>query len=130
MRPLRYSLLWLSLGWLAVIAVVTLSLITLPTQLIVEFRYADKFQHIIAYGVLMGWFVQIFHSRWALTIHALVLLIMGVALEYLQAHTGRMFDYYDMVANLIGVGTGLLLLLTPWRSLLLKIEQRFLSREA
>ncbi len=126
MRPLRYSILWLTFGWFAVAAVIVLSLIALPGPLQLAFPYADKLQHFMAYALLMGWFVQLFQNRWMLLAHALFLVGAGVALEYAQQHTGRFFDYADMLANGIGVLCGLLLLLTPWHSLLLRWERRFL----
>ncbi len=128
MRPLRYYKLWLLVGWLAVLAVVYLSLTSQPLVEI-PVRFGDKWGHLLAYGILMGWFVQLYQSRGMLVLHALLLILLGVALEFLQGYSGRYFEYADMVANSCGVMAGLLLLLTPWHSLLLRWERRFLSPE-
>jgi VanZ family protein len=121
-RPLRYFWLWLAFGWLTVAAVIALSLTAHPVE--VPLRYGDKFGHLLAYGALMGWFVQLYQSRRMLLLHALSFVAMGVALEYLQRYSGRYFEYADMVANASGVLLGLLLLGTPWQSLLLRWERK------
>ncbi|MCW8918813.1 MAG: VanZ family protein [Gammaproteobacteria bacterium] len=122
MRPLRYFHLWLVLGWLAVATVVLLSLISQPPE--VPLRYGDKWGHLLAYGVLMGWFVQLYQRRGMLLLHALFFVVLGVALEFLQGYTGRYFEYADMAANTGGVALGLALAFTPWQSLLLRWESR------
>lgn len=123
MRPLRFFWLWLALGWLTVAAVVALSLTSHPVT--VPLRYGDKFGHVLAYGVLMGWFVQLYQSRRMLLWHGLSFVAMGVGLEYLQRYSGRYFEYADMAANASGVLLGLLLLCTPWAGLLLRWERKF-----
>lgn len=122
MRPLRYFRLWLVLGWLAVAAVVVLSLISQPPE--VPLRNGDKWGHLLAYGVLMGWFVQLYQRRATQLWHALFLVVLGVTLEFLQGYTGRFFEYADMVANTSGVALGLALAFTPWQALLLRWESR------
>jgi ABC-type Mn2+/Zn2+ transport system permease subunit len=123
MRPLRYFWLWLAGGWLAVLLTIYLSLISKP---LVEltFDYGDKLGHFLVYGVLMGWFVQLYQSRPLLIAHALFLIALGVGLEFLQQYSGRYFDIADMVANSGGVGLALLLLFTPGQALLLRLERR------
>jgi VanZ family protein len=123
-RPLRYFILWRALGWLAVVVVIYLSLTSHPIT--VPLRYGDKFGHLLAYGVLMSWFVQLYQRRGMLLLHALLFIVTGVVMEFLQGYTGRYFEYADMVANTAGVVLGLSLSLTPWQSLLLQGERRFL----
>ena len=126
-RPLRYFRWWLALGWIIVIAVIVLSLLSNP-PIDVSIRFGDKVGHVMAYAVLMGWFVQLFHSRGLLIIHALLLIGMGIGLEFLQGYSGRHFEYADMAANTIGVLFGTLLFFTPLQTLLLRFEGRFISR--
>jgi VanZ family protein len=127
-RPLRYFTLWRLLGWLAVTVVIALSLVSQP-PVEVPLRYGDKWGHLLAYGVLMGWFVQLYQRRGTLLWHALFLIALGVALEFLQGYTGRYFEYADMAANTTGVVLGLSLALTRWQSLLLRWEQRLPRRD-
>jgi VanZ family protein len=122
-RSLRYFTLWLALGWLAVVVVVYLSLTSHPVT--VPLRYGDKLGHLLAYGVLMAWFVQLYQRRGVLLLHALLFIVTGVVLEFLQGYTGRYFEYADMAANTAGVVLGLIVSFTPWQSLLLRGE-RFL----
>ncbi|MEN8169747.1 MAG: VanZ family protein [Pseudomonadota bacterium] len=123
MRPLRFTKLWLALGWLVVGTVIYLSLTPHPVNLSIS--YGDKVGHFVSYALLMGWFVQIYQSRLMLVFHALFFIATGVVLEYLQSYYGRYFEYADMAANTGGVLLGLLLLLTPWKLLLLRWERRF-----
>ena len=128
MRPLRYYRFWLALGWSAVLLVVFLSLTSTPVA-VVDVLYGDKVGHFLAYGLLMGGFVQLYQSRILLMLHAILLIATGVVLEFLQGYTGRHFEYADMAANTAGVLLGLLLLLTPWHSLLLRWERKLFPQE-
>ena len=126
MRPLRYFRWWLAVGWLLIVATIYLSLTAKP-PVELAFDYGDKWGHLLAYAVLMGWFVQLYQRRNMLLFYALFLLMLGVVLEFLQGLTGRYFEYADMLANGGGVALGLLLLLTPVRLSLYRFEQRFLQ---
>jgi len=126
-RELKYFRWWLALGWLIVIAVIFLSLLS-KVPINISLQFSDKIGHFIAYAVLMGWFVQLFQSRGVLMLHAALLVGMGIGLEFAQEYRSRHFEYADMVANTIGVLFGLSMLLTPMRTLLLRFEGRFLIR--
>ncbi len=122
MRPFRFSLFWFLLGWVGVIAVVYLSLTSTPIR--TALIYGDKLGHLLAYMVLMAWFVQLFQWRTWLLLHAGFLILMGISLEFLQDMNGRYFEYADMAADALGVLFGALTALTPWRDLLLRMERR------
>jgi len=124
-RELRYFRLWLAVGWLIVMAVIGLSLVS---KLPFPVSYNDKVGHFIAYAVLMGWFVQLFTNRWLLLVHALFLVGLGIGLEFAQEYYRRQFDYADMAANTLGVVFGLLLIFTPLRYSLQWFEGRVLRR--
>ena len=124
MHEFKYAKLWQNLGYLLLIMIVVLSLIPAPQT---SFQLpSDKLNHFVAYGVLMGWFAQLYprHYYWKF---AGLFVLLGVLLEFLQGMTGyRFFEYYDMLANALGVLLGWLLCLTPLSSLLLTVERRFL----
>lgn len=123
MRALRFTKLWLVLGWLIVLGVIYLSLTAKP-PIYIPVRFGDKVGHLVAYAVLMGWFVQLFQKRALLLVHALLLVALGVGLEFLQGYSGRHFEYGDMLANSCGVLLGLSLRLTRWQELLVRCERR------
>jgi VanZ family protein len=104
MNKLRWT--WLAVGWLWVTAVFYVSLMPHPPQP-VHFWSADKLEHALAYSLLMLWFCQVYRQRRSRMILAALLVVMGVAVEYLQRETGyRTFDYADMLANSTGVVVG------------------------
>jgi len=84
-----------------------------------SFLIWDKAQHLVAYTGLMYWFGQAFmrHWRWPL-----VLILLGIGLEFLQNLTGRHFDPFDMLANSLGVVLGLILSLIPLLAPLYRVD--------
>ena len=104
MNKLRVT--WLALGWLWILSIFYLSLMPHPPEP-VHFWNADKLEHALAYSLLMLWFCQIYTLLRPRRFVALLLIAMGIAIEYLQGETGyRMFDYGDMLANATGVMVG------------------------
>ncbi|MCJ7557383.1 MAG: VanZ family protein [Gammaproteobacteria bacterium] len=109
MYRLQFPRLWLGLGWALVMLVVVGSL--LPGKMLesVDFLLSDKIQHALAYATVMVWFAGIYQAssyRWMVP----GLLVMGIGLEYLQLkYFHRHFDLRDMLANGVGVVTGLVL---------------------
>jgi hypothetical protein len=113
--PLRYPWIWAGLGWALVIGVVVGSLI--PGRMIPTVSLSDKIQHAGAYFLMMIWFAGLYRRK----IHpiiAAVLLLLGVALDLLQATTRtRSFELNDIAADALGILVGLALsfvLLEGW----------------
>ena len=111
---LRYTWFWKSLAWgmLLVVATLTLTLMPQPPH-IVRWLSWDKAQHSIAYAALMWTFLQAWEGshvlRWAI-----LLLLAGVVLEILQGLMGvRFMEYFDMLANSLGVLLGYAAWRTP-----------------
>ena len=106
-QQLQYLKLWLFTGLLLVGAVIYFSLTPVPEQLQIEFQFADKIEHTLAYSILMLWFGQLTLMKTRL-FSALLLILLGIALEFLQGMTAyRQFDIFDMGANTVGVLLGL-----------------------
>ncbi len=123
---LRFWRWWLVLGLLMVLIVVYLSLanVRLPQ---VPSSAGDKFNHLIAYGVLAGWFGQLFTARKRILLLAF-LVLLGILLEVLQGMTPyRYFDWFDAVANTLGVLTAMLALHFGADKILLWFESRYLK---
>ena len=99
------------LVWLVLILI--LSLIPVNTEVKELIPYQDKYIHIFMYLVLalfmMNCFVKIGFKQVFVTI--IFGIIYGSAIEVLQGllNTGRYFDYFDIIANIIGSLTGSLL---------------------
>jgi len=129
LKPFQRPLLWSSLWMLAVAVVVIGSL--MPAQDLPNVpRGFDKLEHFGAYALLAAGAVQLFVRRLSWGFVCVILVLMGIGLEYLQAQMGlgRMLDRQDALANTIGVLIGLATAFTPWRDALLRIDRRLASR--
>ena len=103
-NKLRYFKLWSSIGWLLVLIMCYLSLTSTPPELNVEFKHVDKIGHFISYFILMMWFAQLYKTVGIRLIYVVFFITMGAVLEVLQGLGGvRLFEYYDMLANSLGV---------------------------
>ena len=104
---LRFWLIWFVIGVAMILVVVYLSLakVHLPQ---VPSTIGDKINHLIAYGVLCGWFGQLYRLHWQRNLIAFCLVLLGVLMEVLQGFTSyRYFDLLDACANTLGVCVGL-----------------------
>lgn len=55
----------------------------------------------------MLWFCQLYQARKIRVVHALIFVVMGVGLEFVQGTMGyRRYDVLDMYANTLGVLLG------------------------
>lgn len=118
-KPFLRPGLWLGLWWLAVLAVVVLSLTPPPA---VELpRHGDKVEHLLAYALLAAAAVQVFRRGWPVRSAGLGLVLLGIALELAQGAltATRMADPADALANTGGVLLGMSTALAPWRDALL-----------
>ena len=122
--------LWLFIGWGLVAFVIYLSLVSgpLPIDAIAgdenTHRLLYGISHVLAYGALMLWFLQLYaHSR--RTIIAIGLVALGIVLEILQGFTAdRHPGYMDIVANTTGVVLGWSLGKTRLSKMLAIIERQ------
>jgi len=102
--------------------VVYLSLVPHPPEPF-SFPNADKLEHAFAYASLSVWFCQIYLSGRSRVMAVMLLVGMGIGLEYVQGWTEyRHFDVWDMVANGIGVLLGYLMTRTAFGRLFILIE--------
>ena len=124
LKPFRRPWLWAGLWVLAIAAVVVGSLV--PGRDLPAVPVSDKLEHFAAYAVLAAGAVQLFARRASWAFVCLLLVLMGIGLEVLQAKMalGRMLDRNDALANTIGVLLGLATSLTPWRDALLRLDPR------
>lgn len=124
---LRYWYWWFVLGIVLTLTVVFLSLadITMPQ---VPSTIGDKINHLIAYGVLAGWFGQLFTMLRKRIVIAIILVLLGIVMEVLQGMTAhRFFDLLDAVANTLGVLVGMLALNFGADKILVWFERRCLK---
>lgn len=123
LKPFHTPRLWMGLWIMAIAAVVAGSL--MPAKDLPAVPVNDKLEHFLAYALLSAGAVQLFARRLSWAAVAVLLVLMGIGLEYLQAKMalGRMLDRQDALANTIGVLLGLATALTPLRDALLQIDR-------
>lgn len=103
MSDLKLATVWWFIGAGLVLLVVYLSVVDMSLPQ-VGLRYFDKLNHLLAYGLLMGWFGQLVEKWSHRLITFAVLAGLGVALEFVQgALPNRWFDWHDALANLLGI---------------------------
>ena len=124
MEHLRREKLWVGIGLAFVCLTIFLSVTPDP----VRAPTVDDFKtgHIIAYAWCMLWFAQIWKDATHRLVIALGLIVMGVALEFIQDMLPwhRDFAVSDMVDDAIGVGIGFVLGYTPLANILRSIEAK------
>ncbi len=124
---LKYRPLWLAIGWGLVALVVYLSLTPRPVEL--QISHGDKYSHLLAYFVLMGWFQQLYSTRLSRLLLLGVFVGLGIGIEYLQGMSGmRFFDVADMAANALGALLAWLLGWFGFASLLFRLEERLMLK--
>ena len=93
---------WLIVGYCLIVSVVAGSLLPPPMDSAI-WRY-DKIIHAGSYALLMGWFLQIYQKNGQRLLLVLAFAGLGIGLEVAQSfHPMRRFDYWDMLANSVGV---------------------------
>lgn len=125
LKPFRRPLLWAALWMLAIAVVVVASLMPVSGLPDVPKNF-DKVEHFVAYAALSAGAVQLFARRLSWGFVCVLLVLMGIGLEHLQAQMalGRMLDRVDALANTLGVLAGLATAFTPWRDALLRFDQK------
>jgi len=88
-----------------------------------SFPNADKLEHAFVYGLVALWFFQIYLPVRSRVIGAILLVGLGIGLEFVQRWTGyRHFELCDMVANSVGVLIGFVLAHTSLGRMFVFIE--------
>lgn len=120
--------LWFGIACLMTMTVIYLSLAAERPQIEAPFDHFDKLQHLVAYGVLMGWWGQMYErsaQRWIVV----ALITLSLILEFAQQLSGyRTFDYLDGLANIMGVLVAFALLATDMGNILVYVERKWLTR--
>lgn len=84
----------------------------------------DKLMHATVFAVLSSWFAALQPSARRWSIIALALTAFGIAIEVLQAVTGRDPSVWDVAADMAGIAIGILLLRVITAACLRYIEAR------
>jgi hypothetical protein len=122
---LHYQACWRRLALFGLGLLILLSL--LPLAQPVDITHADKWAHWLAWTFVMLWY----GSAWpqARLPCLLYLFAVGVLIELLQGLVPwRRMELYDLLANLAGLVTAQLLLLTPLQFLMARVDAHLAQR--
>ncbi|WP_455207218.1 VanZ family protein [Kaarinaea lacus] len=127
---LSYFKFWLTIGLGLIALVIYLSLTSTPPPM-PSVEFGDKISHLLAYGILSGWFGQLY-TRFKTQLWIFFgFSLMGIILEYLQGlDPARYFEYGDMTANAVGAALGWWLTRTWFAGTLLKFERLLRAKTA
>lgn len=105
--------MWLGLWIAALVLTVVICLLPMPA-ISSPSGHLDKVEHALGYAALAGWAAMLFGTRGARWAAGLGLVVLGVAIEGLQALLPwRSADLLDACANALGVLAGSLVTITP-----------------
>ena len=122
MNKLRFYNIWITLGIVYTVLIMVVSFLPLDGPETIS--HIDKVVHFLIYFIHAFSFLQI--SKRIKTI-LIVGIILGISIEILQPIIStRFFDYFDILANILGSVTGGLLAL-KYNRVVLYIEKRILS---
>ena len=115
--------LWFSVGCVLVAVIMYLSL---SSSSVVSMKHnMDKVYHASAYCCLMFWWLQLFPNTAARSVLALMFILMSGGIEVMQSfHPLRYMDWWDFVANSIGVLIAIFMGFSRLDKLLYKFEKR------
>ena len=119
---LAYKKLWLLIGGALVVLLLYGSLA--PAKALPPLAGSDKLWHAGSYFVAMAYFSQIYWRVSARLLIAAALIALGVAIEFIQPYVNREFDWFDALANGVGVVAACLLSLSPLSSILRYVDDR------
>ncbi len=112
------------LAWSYLCVLIYLTLTFSPPQG-PDIPFADKWEHFLGYGLLMGSFAQLWQTRRSRLQWAPVFILQGGLLELLQGLGGvRHAEWGDFFANATGVILGLGITWGRGGKLLFEIEKR------
>ena len=119
---LAYKKLWLLIGGALVVLLLYGSLA--PAKALPPLAGSDKLWHAGSYFVVMAYFSQIYWRVSERLLIAAALIALGVAIEFIQPYVNREFDWFDALANGVGVVAAFLLSLSPLSSILRYVDNR------
>lgn len=123
-KPLKFSVLWWTTGWV-IVALVTWGSLSPAGQETHGWWPPDKVMHFGAYCGMAFWFAGTMHRR-LYPYLALFLLLFGGGIEIAQGLMGygRDADWRDLLANAMGIGTALILAYAGLGSWMAKFERK------
>lgn len=122
MNKLRFYNIWITLGVFYTVSIIVISFLPLKGPEIIS--HIDKVVHFLIYFIHAFSFLQISKRIKTIVIWGITL---GISIEILQPIIStRFFDYFDILANILGSFAGGLLAL-KYNRVVLYIEQRILS---
>ena len=124
-QQLRHLVLWQILGAHFAVGVLLTAFMPLEVNRL-PVSQADKIIHFLVWGTLTAWFLIVFPGRKRGVLIPALMLTLSITLEALQGLTwfGGDPSLFDVMADLVGIIIACVLVISPLKGLLLRIEQR------
>ena len=122
---LKYRRFWLTVGAGLIVLLLYGSLA--PAKALPPLGGSDKLWHAGCYFVVMAYFSQIYTGVRPQALIGAALIVLGVTIEFIQPYVNRQFDWFDALANSIGVFAALLVSLSPF-SQIMRLLDGYLQR--
>lgn len=119
---LKFQRLWFAIGVGLILLLLYGSLA--PAKAMPPLGGSDKFWHAATYFVVMAYFSQIYSPLRSRVWIAVALIALGILIEFIQPFVNRQFDWFDALANAVGVTAALLTSLSPLGMILPWIDDR------
>jgi VanZ family protein len=101
---MRSNKLYVVAFWLAMVAVLILSVAPMSPPKFNIFSWQDKFHHFAAYGVLCVLAIKSYGTQQPIWKIGLGLVSFGLGIEIIQLSTNyRYGEFMDLVANILGI---------------------------
>ena len=117
---LHYRRWWVVVGVALILLLLYGSLA--PAKALPPMSGSDKFWHAATYFIVTAYFSQLYSGIRERVLVAAALIALGVAIEFIQPYFNRQFDWFDALANSVGVFAALGVSLTPFRQIVARVD--------
>ena len=123
---LHYRRYWLTVGVGLILLLLYGSLA--PAKALPPMSGSDKFWHAGTYFIVMAYFCQLYAGVRARALIGAALIVLGVAIEFIQPYVNRQFDWFDALANTGGIFAALLVSSSPLSRVIIWVDQQLKRR--
>lgn len=123
---LYYRRYWLAVGVGLILLLLYGALA--PAKALAPLSGSDKFWHAATYFIVMAYFSQLYAGVRARALIGAALIALGITIEFIQPYANRQCDWFDALANSIGVFSALAVSLSPFSQIITWVDGQLKRR--